>query len=349
MNNLITRMKHHLRSGLDLFAQIFGLLRQSEKKMHNGLTILMYHRVLPLKECIDYPLSSLVVPLDVFELQMKWLFSHHTVLPVIEAVERLEKGEKLEKSLVSVTFDDGYLDNYEHAAPIMDKLNLRGTFFITTGFVANKEPQWFDRAALIWSKFTYENKTELLLQIQEEMKGLSTDFTITDGLSTWMEKLKTIKPSIRMKIIERAESINPSLLNFNNYQPMTVDQIRALHKKNHEIASHTVSHQIVSQLDESSLKTELDESSKQLESWIGSPIKGFCYPNGNYTKTVEKTVLETGYEYACTVEEGTNFPGSNKTRLLRIPITMRRTMNGFSHDQLGFRAEISRLRARYRK
>lgn len=38
---------------------------------------------------------------------------------------------------ISITFDDGRSDNYTIAKQIMDKYNLKGTVYITTGFIDN--------------------------------------------------------------------------------------------------------------------------------------------------------------------------------------------------------------------
>ncbi len=44
---------------------------------------------------------------------------------------------------LSITFDDGYRDNVEVAAPILRRLALPATFFITTGFIGSQfVPVW---------------------------------------------------------------------------------------------------------------------------------------------------------------------------------------------------------------
>jgi peptidoglycan/xylan/chitin deacetylase (PgdA/CDA1 family) len=43
-----------------------------------------------------------------------------------------------EENLACVTFDDGFLDNVEHALPVLDRLRLRATFFPATGFLGGQ-------------------------------------------------------------------------------------------------------------------------------------------------------------------------------------------------------------------
>ena len=45
------------------------------------------------------------------------------------------------KPLISFTFDDGTLDHYTHAAPILEKYGYRGIFCITTGYI-DGFPKW---------------------------------------------------------------------------------------------------------------------------------------------------------------------------------------------------------------
>lgn len=286
------------------------------------MTILMYHRILPLEQCIDYPLQALIIPDDVFRLQMKYLASSCRVLPVHEALDELKSGLKQEKPLVSVTFDDGYLDNYSLAAPILEDYGLRSTFFITSGFIDKGSPQWYDRAAVLREYITDER-----------------------DISVWMEGLKNMPPAERRNMIEGLESSLENPPEYSDYRPMTIEQIRALHKRGHEIASHSVTHPILTQLKEAELIGELHGSAEKLGSWIGSGVWGFCYPNGNYNSRIEAALEQEGYHYACTVEEGINLPGCPPFRLSRLPITMKRTMSRSRHDPLGFRAELCRIRS----
>ena len=44
---------------------------------------------------------------------------------------------KPREPLVCVTFDDGYLDNYTHAAPVLLRHGVPAAFFVSTGIVAS--------------------------------------------------------------------------------------------------------------------------------------------------------------------------------------------------------------------
>jgi len=320
------RIKYCIRSVLDHFASASGILRYYERHMYSGLTILMYHRVLPMEKCIDYPLKSLVIPEDVFRAQMAYLSSFCRVLPVREALEELNGEFKTEKPLVSVTFDDGYYDNFTIAAPLLEEFGIRGTFFITTGFIESGRPQWYDRAAEAWKSAPQEN-----------------------DISLWMSDLKIMDPEKRMKRLADLESSMIQTADYSEYGPMSIAQITDLDKRGHEIASHTVSHPILTQLKSGEVNTEAQKSSEQLEAWTGEIIKGFCYPNGNYNHNVEYAVKQAGYEYACTVEEGINLRGCDPFRLSRLPVTMQRSMIDDRFDPLGFRAELCRLRSLWRR
>lgn len=85
--------------------------------------ILIYHRVLPKADCFR-PSEPTV---DQFEKQMRFIQQNFDALTLSEAVEKLGRGELSDRA-ISITFDDGYKDNYENAAPILNKLGLSATF-----------------------------------------------------------------------------------------------------------------------------------------------------------------------------------------------------------------------------
>lgn len=71
-----------------------------------------------------------------------WLAKHFRVVPLDEQIAALERGET-PAGTASITFDDGYLDNYAVAAPILTELKLPATFFITTDLIESDfVPPW---------------------------------------------------------------------------------------------------------------------------------------------------------------------------------------------------------------
>ncbi len=343
------RIKYGLRSMLDLLAAATGLLQWHERCMRQGLTILMYHRILPAAQCRAYPLASLVIPIDVFRQQLRWLAARCRVVPVRDALAEISAGGTRAKPLVAVTFDDGYNDNHSLAAPILEEYGLRGTFFVTSGFVAEGRPQWYDRAAVAWQHAGRQQRRLLLQALPAMADGRLAENVDGRGIQTWMEGLKRTAAAERMKLVMKAETLAGKFLDLSGYQPMSPEQVKDLHGRGHEVASHTVSHPILPQLSDTSLAAELRDSAAQLNAWTGAAVSGFCYPNGDYDLRVEEAVLEAGYGYACTVEEGRNQHDVCPTRLARLPMTMQRIMSGCSHDHLGFRAELCRVRALWRR
>jgi peptidoglycan/xylan/chitin deacetylase (PgdA/CDA1 family) len=65
------------------------------------------------------------------------LREHYDVITLTELVARLHSGEPLTGREVAITFDDGYLDNYEFAAPVLSDLGLPACFYLTAGFIGS--------------------------------------------------------------------------------------------------------------------------------------------------------------------------------------------------------------------
>jgi peptidoglycan/xylan/chitin deacetylase (PgdA/CDA1 family) len=280
---------------------------------------------------------------------MKWLAEHCHVLPVREGLRALEGGDPLRRPLVAVTFDDGYADNYDLAAPILEEYGLRGTFFITSGFVEQGQPLWYDRAADAWQRASDAARNVLLERLHGHIGSMPLGKKMIAGVQTWMAGLKNVLPEQRFGLLHQAEAGNNEAIDPERYRAMTPLQVIDLHRRGHEIACHTVTHPILPQLDDDNLRSELTHSARCLEAWIGEQPVGFCYPNGDFDGRVERAVVEAGYQYGCLMQTGLNRPGVQKTRLARLAITMQRTVTGIpKKDSLGFRAELCRFREWWR-
>lgn len=88
------------------------------------MTILCYHSVDPRWES---PLAS--TPGE-FEAHAAWLARHRTVLPLAEAVPRLDASGRLPRGEAVLTFDDGFTGVREYALPEVRRHGLPATVFL---------------------------------------------------------------------------------------------------------------------------------------------------------------------------------------------------------------------------
>ncbi len=97
------------------------------------LPVLLYHRVVP-KPPKDDPYGNFVSVAS-FESQLRWLRDHgyRTVpLPALETVFSGAQAAGLPRRPLAITFDDGYVDNYEHAWPLLKRYGFQATVFVVT-------------------------------------------------------------------------------------------------------------------------------------------------------------------------------------------------------------------------
>ena len=88
------------------------------------MTILCYHSVQP-----DW-VSPLAVEPRVFAAQCAWLARHRRVLPLEQAVPRLDRSWRLPRGHAVLTFDDGFAALHEHALPVLLRHRLPATVFL---------------------------------------------------------------------------------------------------------------------------------------------------------------------------------------------------------------------------
>lgn len=68
------------------------------------------------------------------------------VIPLGELVARLREGRPVAGCLV-ITFDDGYLDNHDVAAPELRRQGLPATFFVSTDLIESETVPFWDEQA----------------------------------------------------------------------------------------------------------------------------------------------------------------------------------------------------------
>lgn len=96
----------------------------------NSVPIFEYHRVEELDDVYT-------VKPKIFEGQMEYLYDlNYKSISVKELIEEMKKDKPDLKNKMVLTFDDGYVDNLNEAAPIMNKYGYKGTIFVAIKFMA---------------------------------------------------------------------------------------------------------------------------------------------------------------------------------------------------------------------
>src|SRR5207248_1364510 len=95
------------------------------------ITVLLYHGV------SDAIRDSLTVGIEEFEWQMQTL-RERCIVRSLEEVLSLHEIPSSSKPQVCVTFDDGYLDNYVNAVPILERYGVPAAFFVSTGIIGTE-------------------------------------------------------------------------------------------------------------------------------------------------------------------------------------------------------------------
>jgi peptidoglycan/xylan/chitin deacetylase (PgdA/CDA1 family) len=88
------------------------------------MTILCYHAV---QQRWNHPLAT---EPDAFAWQSAWLRRHRTVLPLRDALPRLDATGRLPRGEVALTFDDGFADMHSEAWPVLTRERLPATMFL---------------------------------------------------------------------------------------------------------------------------------------------------------------------------------------------------------------------------
>ena len=356
MNTGPVRTVRRARSALDHLMRMTGVLGGLERRMRRGVTVLMYHRILPEEEARKYPLTSLAMPASHFRQQVEWLQASCEVVTVSEALASL--GEPPRRPRVAITFDDGYLDNAKIAAPILEACGVRGTFYVTTEFVDGSGPLWFDRAA------------SLLLRVPQRAARVLAGHlpasplpALEDGvraLGSWLEVMKDLEPSERAELLEamghdaaeqseasdEARAPGPA----THPEPMAPADVHELARRGHEVGSHTRTHAILTQLSGADLEAELRGSRQRVADWLGRPPAGLAYPNGDFSPRVVAAARSAGYEHAVTTVPGLATRETDPFHVPRLDVTPDAVTNARgAYDPVAFRAELARAHALLRR
>jgi peptidoglycan/xylan/chitin deacetylase (PgdA/CDA1 family)/CelD/BcsL family acetyltransferase involved in cellulose biosynthesis len=289
---------------------LFGSSWQKRRKPTGR--ILYYHRV---NDERDPFFPSL--PIDVFERQMRHVARRHKVVSLGGLVDHLASGSP--ETVVAITFDDGYRDNYEGAFPILQRYGLPATIFLATGSVDSGEPLWFEVLSAALKATTSEFldleidlPRRLWLRTREErLRANDALFTTLRGMSE-NERQQWLNVILRRLPAPDVDSRRNKML--------TWEQVRTMKRHQIDFGGHTVTHPYLSRLSREEVTWEISECKRRIESEQQSSVEHFAYPNGreeDFTPWNKEALRDAGYKAAVTTIWGMNDGSTDRLELRR--------------------------------
>jgi len=319
-----------------------GALRGLSRIQGPSLTVLRYHSVQNNPANYEDTIgSSIIHSTENFRNQMRLVSRHYSPISMDDVINYLEGDFTLPPYPVVITFDDGYKDNLEIAAPILGEFNIPATFYIVMNSVADQETNsiWFMRirkAFSITKKSSWTDNNSRIYPLSDEAnkikaRGAAMAYCGSTIGKTQLEHVAQIEQALDVPAFETDSNIM-----------LTWDDIRQLRDQGHIIGSHTMTHPNLAYVKEEDAKFEIDQSRLKLENKIGESVSHFSYPNPilkpNWNKKTYQLLQNSEYKTAVTCDNGCIRFGDDPLTLKRLsspqnPDELRwyveNTMNGF--------------------
>jgi peptidoglycan/xylan/chitin deacetylase (PgdA/CDA1 family) len=235
-------------------------------------------------------------------MQMAALSRTFNVLPLEDAVERLMSGN-LPNRAVSITFDDGYLDNLQVAIPVLKKYGLHATFFLTTGFLDG---------GLMYNDIVVES-VRRLPGTTADLRFVGLGEVSIDDLESRVQlihrltgALKYLTPVARASASAQLSSLARGPL--PDDLMMRSGDVRTLIQAGMSVGGHTVDHPILARTAPEDAYAQIVANRETLADLIGSTPRIFAYPNGkpgtDYGAEHVSMVRGAGYRFAVSTACG---------------------------------------------
>jgi peptidoglycan/xylan/chitin deacetylase (PgdA/CDA1 family) len=297
-----------------------GVLRLAGRLRGKGAAILMYHSVLEDPRTVADSLGGVVHSRAIFEGQMELLAREfHPVS--LDRVSRFVRGEEdLPERAVVVTFDDGYVDNFELAMPILDRMGVPAAFYVTVDCVENRRLPWPSRLRFSFRKTARrEWKDEAA-----EVWSLDGERERDTAYLAACDRVATLAGAEQERVVSAVEfELGAALPAEVGDLMMTWEQVRELARHGHIVGSHTMIHPNLAHVGVEDVRRELVQSKRRMEAQINMKVVHFSYPcpalSPNWTEQTTEESQRAGYETAVTTGSGLARRNDNPLALKRVP------------------------------
>lgn len=242
-----------------------------------SVPVLMYHHVCEVD-------NGITTAPERFDEQLGALRQAGYTTLTLERFEAFLRGEPVPDKSLLITFDDGYLDNWVHAQPILAKYGMQAVLFLVTG--------WAHEGAVRPQAGSGQPLPELLGH--RDCMALLKSNGDTDVITVRWPEVEAMAQT-----------------GFETHS----------HTHTHTRWDKTAASPAEKR---ERIQFELTESKRILEDRLGIVEQHICWPQGYFDDDYKLAARQAGYVYFYTTDQfGFNRPHGNPEHIFRIPISNR--------------------------
>jgi peptidoglycan/xylan/chitin deacetylase (PgdA/CDA1 family) len=329
MKQIFKYLFYEIACPLFLFLRIDKLLRS--RGDHQRL-IIMYHGVSDRK---NFTINGRHLPGEEFERHLQYFKKNFDVVSLRDICDAKSIVSRKRRA-IALTFDDGYLNNFEIALPLLKKYNMPATFFISTvGLNDTTYIHPSDYIDLIRNSthqpvtingVTFHHHNNQLIYSGKNAYAFINTLNF-QGFKTAFAQLREQHPA--RSITMGVEPVLYKLVSMETIHKFFNDDLFT-------VGSHSHDHINLANLSTDELKDQLQRSKALLEQCGNKIVDSIAFPYGYFNERVIENALESGYQYL--IAAGSVEPRFSKRVFPRIGIL---NMAGYAFNMLsisrGFR------------
>jgi peptidoglycan/xylan/chitin deacetylase (PgdA/CDA1 family) len=246
----------------------------------NAIPVFMYHHINEHTE--DLVTLS---PRD-FENHLQVLAANGVqTLFLDELVDFLKGKREFSRPAVALTFDDGHLDNWVYAFPLLKKYQMKATIFVITSWMGNEPRRKY------WEGVKAQDQGLPEIPHHKEVKKRTQEGDLSVALQ-W----------------EEARAMEASgLVDIQSHTHFHREYFRELEKKTR-----------LDPTKKEELVDDLKLSKDRIETHVGKRCRFLAWPWGKFDEEAVTLASQVGYEGIVTTEKGVNLPGTNPLTIKRV-------------------------------
>jgi peptidoglycan/xylan/chitin deacetylase (PgdA/CDA1 family) len=293
-------------------------------QLKGKVLILAYHRILPEEVLRQNPSvqAGMYVRSDVFESQMLFLKENFSVLSFAELLNHWsERSLDAKKRYCVITFDDGWLDNYLYAFPILQRYDIPATIFLPTALIGTDQWFWPDKVTYLLKRCF---RKRVAGERKESLRVLKTRYPWLSPLNggqgepdidAIIESCKSQSPDNIESLLGEGSRIlgidfptERVLMHWGEVEDMSTHDI--------SFGSHSCTHKIFTTIPVEEVEKELTDSLHALRKKSVNMLPVLAYPNGNYDREIIERVKAAGFVAAVSTRFG--FEGCSSTDFFEL-------------------------------